>query len=69
MLMPNTVTTAKYAQNGELFARMAFTSVLSEDTAQGRLILQNVYTVYLAKSPGDEEDQHPDKVSDDMGRL
>ena len=66
MLMPSTVSSAKYAQNGQLFARMELTSDLSEDTEHGRLILQNVYTVYLAppsKTSGEDEDENlPEKV-------
>ena len=40
--------TAKYAQGGELFARLTLNTDLSEDTADGRLILQNVNTVMIA---------------------
>ncbi|CAH1794723.1 unnamed protein product [Owenia fusiformis] len=48
MLAPSNVSTAKYAQGGELFARMKLVSDVSEDTSHGRLILQNVNTVLLA---------------------
>ena len=62
LLMPSSVSTAKFAQGGELFARMKLNSDLSEDTAHGRLILQNVNTVYLAPyDPTKEKD--PEMVS------
>lgn len=48
MLMPSTVSVAKFAQGGELFAQLKLDSEISEDTAHGRLILQNVNTVYIA---------------------
>ncbi|XP_014678859.1 PREDICTED: probable helicase with zinc finger domain [Priapulus caudatus] len=48
LLMPSTVSTAKYAQGGELFARMKLIAEISEDTAAGRLLLNNVQTVVLA---------------------
>ncbi len=63
MLMPSTVQTAKFVQNGELFARMKLNAEISEDTAEGRLILQNVRCLHLAphdaKKPANHE---PDKV-------
>ena len=62
MLMPSTVSTAKYAQNGELFARMKLNSDISEDTSYGRLILQNVHTVYLAKCDA-KDGGEPETVS------
>ncbi len=43
----------KFANNGELYAQMNLSSDLSEDTAQGRLILQTVNTAYIA--PYNEE--------------
>ncbi len=64
LLMPSSVSTAKFAQGGELFARMKLNSDLSEDTAHGRLILQNVNTVYLAPyDPNKEETTDPRLVS------
>lgn len=47
--MPSTVSTAKYAQGGELFARMKLIAEISEDTAAGRLLLNNVQMVLLAQ--------------------
>ena len=75
MLMPSTVTVAKFAQGGELFAQMRLMSDISEDTAQGRLILQNVSHVYVAPyNPKQEESegpksQEPSKVSHPPGIL
>lgn len=58
--MPSTVSTAKFAQGGELFARMKLNSDLSEDTSQGRLVLQNVSTVYLAPHDSTASENNPD---------
>jgi len=41
-------STAKYAQNGELFALMHLGSTVSEDTSSGRLILNNCVSVFVA---------------------
>ena len=60
--MPSTVSTAKFAQGGELFARMKLNSDLSEDTSQGRLVLQNVSTVYLAPHSGAEGASNAEEV-------
>ena len=59
MLIPSSLSTAKYAQSGELFARLKLNSDLSEDTSHGRLVLQNVSTVYLTR----DMDSDPEKVS------
>ena len=63
LLMPSSLSTAKYAQNGELFARIKLNSDISEDTAYGRLILQNVHNVYLAEYSPKDPDTDPDTVS------
>lgn len=57
LLTPNSASTAKYAHNGELFANMQLSSVLSEDSAEGRLILTNCNTVLIApeKTKGEEK--------------
>lgn len=57
LLTPNSASTAKYAHNGELFANMQLSSVLSEDSAEGRLILTNCNTVLVApeKTKGEEK--------------
>lgn len=57
LLTPNSAVTAKYAHNGELFGNMQLSSVLSEDSAAGRLILTNCSTVLLApeKTKGEEK--------------
>jgi hypothetical protein len=63
MLMPSTFTTAKFARDGELFARMKLNGDVSEDTAHGRLILQNVNTVYLAPlQAGNGDEKTPNMV-------
>ena len=65
MLTPSAPNTnAKYALDGELFARMELTSELSDDTTHGRLILQSVHSVLIA--PANEnsgENELPKKVS------
>lgn len=38
---------AKYAQNGQLFARFRLTETLSEDTLAGRLVMTKVNSVLL----------------------
>ncbi|KAA0705294.1 Zinc finger domain [Triplophysa tibetana] len=38
---------AKYAQNGQLFARFKLTETLSEDTLAGRLVMTKVHSVLL----------------------
>ena len=63
MLMPSTVSTAKFAQNGELFAKLRLNSDLSEDTSHGRLILQNINTVYVAPYNPLKQEESPGKVS------
>lgn len=65
LLMPSLLSTAKYAAGGQLFAHLPLHSDISEDTAHGRLILQNVHTVYLAQcSQGGTTtaDEEPDMV-------
>ena len=62
MLMPSTVSTAKFAQNGELFAKLRLNSDLSEDTSHGRLILQNINTVYVAPYNPLKQEESPSKV-------
>lgn len=63
MLMPSAVSTAKFAQNGELFARLTLNAELSEDTSHGRLILQNISTVYLAPYDASRPQETPAKVN------
>ena len=60
MLTPAAKPTAKYAHEGELFARMDLTSEVSEDTSHGRLILQNAHTVLIAPAAADTADKSPD---------
>jgi len=47
MLVPGTGQAARFAQNGELFAHVALDKRVCEDTAEGRLVLFNVNSVYL----------------------
>ena len=61
--MPSTFTTAKFAHGGELFACMQLNGDVSEDTAHGRLILQNVNNVYLAPHREGDKSAIPDKVN------
>ena len=51
MLMPSSHSEAKFARTGELYAYLKLNGTVSEDTAHGRLILQNVNTLYLAPIP------------------
>ncbi|KAJ8977192.1 hypothetical protein NQ317_018075 [Molorchus minor] len=50
ILSPNSMaaSTAKYSNNGELFASINLGKELSEDTSEGRLILMHCNTVYLS---------------------
>ena len=63
LLMPSSISTAKFAQGGQLFARMKLNADISEDTSHGRLILQNVSTVYLAPYDENNPEREPDIVS------
>ncbi|XP_063925906.1 probable helicase with zinc finger domain isoform X1 [Zophobas morio] len=62
LLSPNSMaaSTAKYSGNGELFASVALSRELSEDTPEGRLILMHCNSVYLLPNPSD--DRSPRKV-------
>lgn len=53
ILAPNSTvsSTAKYSTGGELFALLPLSRELSEDSAEGRLILKNCQTVLLAPEP------------------
>ncbi|EFA00306.1 probable helicase with zinc finger domain [Tribolium castaneum] len=53
LLSPNSMaaSTAKYSGNGELFASVCLGKELSEDTAEGRLILMYCNSVYLLPNP------------------
>ncbi len=63
LLMPSSISTAKFAQGGQLFARMKLNADISEDTSHGRLILQNVNTVYLAPYDENNPTREPEIVS------
>ncbi|RZC35695.1 helicase with zinc finger domain, partial [Asbolus verrucosus] len=55
LLSPNSMaaSTAKYSGNGELFASVCLGKELSEDTAEGRLILMHCNSVYLLPNPSE----------------
>lgn len=57
--MPSSLSTAKYAQGGELFARMKLEDDLSEDSMAGRLILQSSNVAWIAEG----KKERPDKVT------
>lgn len=54
ILSPNSAaaSTAKYSNNGELFASVMLGKELSEDTSEGQLILRHCNTVYLSLTQG-----------------
>ncbi|KAL1483428.1 hypothetical protein MTO96_050241, partial [Rhipicephalus appendiculatus] len=55
-------TEAYYAQGGELFACLCLDSDITEDTAAGRLVLQNCQLVWLAPvRTADAEEGRPAK--------
>ncbi|KAK3583585.1 hypothetical protein CHS0354_039403 [Potamilus streckersoni] len=63
LLIPGTMSTAKYTHDGELFGKMTLDEDLSEDSVGGRLILQNSNVAWM--TPRDsKDDQHklPEKV-------
>ncbi|KAL7639366.1 UNVERIFIED_CONTAM: hypothetical protein RMT77_009867 [Armadillidium vulgare] len=49
MIMPYTVSVANYAMAGELYAKLDLSSEVSEDSPQGRLILNNCNSILVAK--------------------
>ncbi|XP_055954783.1 probable helicase with zinc finger domain [Patella vulgata] len=61
LLMPGALSTAKYAHNGELFAKMKLEDDLSEDSIGGRLILQNAQIAWIALCKSNS-DKPPKKV-------
>ncbi|GFX75481.1 probable helicase with zinc finger domain [Trichonephila clavipes] len=71
LLTPNSAVTAKYSQNGELFANMTLTSVLSEDSQSGRLVLTNCSTVLIApiSSKGEGHRKVYEAVIEDKGKT
>ena len=62
LLMPGALSTAKFAQDGELFARMKLEDDLSVDSVAGRLILQNCNLVWLAPHKESKKQHTPSKV-------
>ncbi|XP_062616187.1 probable helicase with zinc finger domain isoform X1 [Saccostrea cucullata] len=55
LLVPGALSGAKYAQGGELFARMKLDDELSEDSAGGRLILMSSNVAWLAPYNPDDK--------------
>ena len=63
LLMPGSLSAAKFAQDGELFARMKLEDDLSVDSVAGRLILRSTNLVWLAPhKPGAKPQLLPLKV-------
>ncbi|XP_014248250.1 probable helicase with zinc finger domain isoform X2 [Cimex lectularius] len=69
LLSPSGVaaSTAKYAQNGELFALLSLGKNVSEDTSAGRLILNNCATVLL--SPAKQKGEKDKTEGEDQKRV
>ena len=63
LLVPGALSNAKFAQDGELFARMKLEEDLSVDSVAGRLILQNCSLVWLAPHKESRKHHIPNKVS------
>lgn len=62
--MPGSLSAAKFAQDGELFARMKLEDDLSVDSVAGRLILKSTNLVWLAPHKvGSKTNALPKKVS------
>lgn len=62
LLVPGVISGAKYAQDGELFARMTLEDRLSEDTTGGRLILNNCQTAWFTLDVPRKDEKQPLKV-------
>jgi len=64
LLMPGSLSAAKFAQDGELFARMKLEDDLSVDSVAGRLILKSTNLVWLAPyKVGTKNNALPKRVS------
>lgn len=50
MLLPSTVSTAKYSRPGELFGKLELSSEISEDSHHGRLVLSNCNSMLVAST-------------------
>lgn len=67
LLVPGALSAAKYAREGELFARLKLEDVLSEDSSAGRLILQNAQTAWIAAAkiePGAKQKAYEAQIED-----
>jgi len=68
--MPGSLSAAKFAQDGELFARMKLEDDLSVDSVAGRLILKSTNLVWLAPhKSGSKNNALPKKVSWVLGFI
>ena len=58
LLMPSSLSTARYAHGGELFARLELEDDLSGDSMAGRLVLQSSQSAWIAEG----KKERPEKV-------
>ncbi|GFS08344.1 helicase with zinc finger domain 2 [Elysia marginata] len=68
LLMPSTLSTAKYAHDGELFARMKLEDDLSEDSMGGRLVLQSSHVAWVAEAKKERPEKVYEAVIEDKGK-
>ncbi|XP_012946925.1 probable helicase with zinc finger domain [Aplysia californica] len=68
LLMPSPLSTAKYAQGGELFARMELEDDLSEDSMAGRLILQASHVAWVAEGKKERPEKVYEALIEDKGK-
>lgn len=68
LLMPSTLSTAKYAHGGELFARMKLEDDLSEDSMGGRLVLQSSHVAWVAEAKKERPEKVYEAVIEDKGK-
>ncbi|KAK3765648.1 hypothetical protein RRG08_063685 [Elysia crispata] len=68
LLMPSTLSTAKYAHDGELFARMKLEDDLSEDSMGGRLVLQSSHVAWVAEAKKEKPEKVYEAVIEDKGK-
>ena len=67
MLLPSTVSTAKYSRPGELFGKLELSAEISEDSHHGRLVLSNCNSMLVA-TPSDAVIP-PQQLNLDRGKL
>lgn len=61
LLIPGALSAAKYAQSGEMFARMELVDNLSEDLLAAKLVLQSCNTAWISPCNNTDENS-PKKV-------